>query len=343
MKAAVLHAVGDLRIEQAPTPRLSRHERACLVRVKYAGVCGSDIARVSKDGTYRMPLIPGHEFAGLVEQAGPDSPVKPGRLVAVYPLLPCFECTSCMDKQYPQCERYNYFGSRCDGGFAEYVKVPYFNLVPVPEGIPAETAALCEPASVAQHGLRTAGMSKGDSVLLFGSGAIGLMVVQWAQIMGAAEVTVVDIVEDKIAVARSLCPGATCINSARTDLKEALRDKRFSLCVEGTGTPGCYPQVVEYARNNGRVLLLGNPAKDVVLERATVSQVLRKQLTIHGTWNSTVGGPCNEWAETLKAVASGALNLGRLITHRYRLDDLIEALEMMRSGKEFYNRVLIEC
>ena len=86
-----------LRIDQVPKPELRENEKACLVRIKYAGVCGSDIARVFRDGTYSMPLIPGHEFAGIVEQAGPGSPVAIGQPVAVYPLLPCFQCLSCKD------------------------------------------------------------------------------------------------------------------------------------------------------------------------------------------------------------------------------------------------------
>ncbi len=175
MKAAVLHPIGDLKIDQVAKPELEENEKACIVRIKHAGVCGSDVARVFRDGTYSMPLVPGHEFAGIVEKTGAGSGVEVGQGVAVYPLLPCFDCPSCKNARYPQCERYDYFGSRCNGGFSEYLKVPYFNLVCVPDSVPLELAALCEPASVAQHAVRTAGISRGDSVLIFGAGAIGLI------------------------------------------------------------------------------------------------------------------------------------------------------------------------
>jgi L-iditol 2-dehydrogenase len=343
MKAAVLHAVGDLRIDDVQKPKLAAGEEACIVRIKYAGVCGSDIARVFRDGTYSMPLILGHEFAGIVEEAGPGSPMNPGQAVAVYPLLPCFECASCLEQQYPQCKNYNYFGSRCNGGFAEYVKVPYFNLVPVPDALHLELAALCEPASVAQHGLRVAKLGEGDNVLIFGAGPIGLIMAQWAYILGASEVTMVDISADKIEAGRAVCPKTEFINNADVDIKEALVGRTFSLCVEGTGAPMCYPLVIEYAENNGRVLLLGNPSRDVVIERATVSKILRKQISIQGTWNSTIAGAVNEWAFTLEKAASGELKLAELITHRYSLDELPEALAMMREGKEFFNKVVIEC
>ena len=343
MKAAVLHAIGDLRIEEVPTPVLAPGEEACLVRIKYAGVCGSDIGRVFKDGTYSFPLIPGHEFAGIVEACGPNAPVGVGQAVAVYPLLPCFACPSCAQQQYPQCEHYDYFGSRCDGGFAEYVKVPYFNLVPAPAGLSLQEAALCEPGSVAQHGLRVAGLKTGDSVLIFGAGAIGLMMAQWAFILGAGAVTLLDIADEKLAAGREICPKATFHNSKDTSVEDLLGTQRFSLCVEGTGAPVCYPQVIRYAANNGRVLFLGNPSRDVVLERPMVSQILRKQLTIHGTWNSSIAGAINEWACTLQAAADRELNLQAMVTQTYPLSQALAALEMMRDGKVFFNRVVLEC
>lgn len=342
MKAAVLHGIGDLRIEEIPAPVLEPGEERCLVRVRYAGICGSDIARVFHDGTYTMPLIPGHEFAGVIEQAGPGSPLPPGRAVAVYPLLPCFECPACSSERYPQCRSYGYFGSRCHGGFAEYVKVPYFNLVAVPQGLPLDLAALCEPASVAQHGLRTAGLYQGDTVLIFGAGAIGLMMAQWAFILGAAEVTLVDVSEEKLRAGREICPQAGFINSRRVRLEERLAGKRFRLCVEGSGAFPCYAAAIAFTADNGRVLLLGNPSSDLLLERSTVSLILRRQLTIYGTWNSTVADSCNEWACTLQAMSDGRLRVGELITHRVPLQELPQALEMMRGGNEFYNRVVVE-
>jgi len=343
MRAAVLHAIGDLRVEEVPDPALAPGEETCLVRVSYAGVCSSDIGRVFRDGTYSFPLIPGHEFAGVVEACGPSCPVGLGQAVAVYPLLPCFRCPSCQRKQYPQCENYNYFGSRCDGGFAEYVKAPYFNLVPVPAGLSLREAALCEPASVALHGLRLAAVKAGDRLLIFGAGAIGVLLAQWAFLLGATEVTLADISARKLEAGRAVCPRATFLNSSATPLEELLGARRFSLCVEGAGAAACYSAAIRYAENNGRVLLVGNPASDVGLERSLVSQILRKQLTIQGTWNSNIAEPENEWARTLATAASGKLALAGLITHCYPLEEIGAALEMMRAGKEFFSRVLIAC
>ncbi len=343
MRAAVLHSVGDLRVENVPAPELEPEEQACLVRVHNAGICSSDVARIFRDGTYRLPLIPGHEFSGSIAQSGPNSPVGLGQKVAVYPLLPCFACGPCARHEYPQCERYDYFGSRCDGGFAEFVKVPYFNLVPVPEEVSFLEAALCEPASVALHGLRVAELRAGDTVLIVGAGTIGVILAQWAFLQGAAEVTLADISDEKLAAARAICPRATCVGGPSVPIEEALQGRNFSVCVECTGVPACYPLLVHLAESNGRLLFLGNPSDDIIFARRVVSQILRKQLIIRGTWNSTIAPECNEWMATLQAVAAGHLNLHALVTHRYPLAEARTALEMMADRQQFFNRVILEC
>ncbi|MEI6519340.1 MAG: galactitol-1-phosphate 5-dehydrogenase [bacterium] len=341
MKAAVLHAIDDLRIENVPTPTLIKGEEACIIKINAAGVCGSDISRVFKDGTYSFPLIPGHEFAGEIIETGNNCPYKIGQIAAIYPLLPCRKCPSCLEQRFQQCDSYNYFGSRCDGGFAEYIKVPYWNIVPAPDGVSAAEAALCEPASVAQHGMRNVKVTTGDSVLIFGAGAIGLMMAQWAFIFGASNVVLADISNDKLNAGRKIVPDAEYINSMETSIEEVLKDRKFNVAVEGTGAPAIYQQVIKFTAKNGRILLLGNPSKDVLIERSIVSQLLRKELTIHGTWNSTLE-PYNEWAATLQAISESKLNVKNMITHRYQLDDALKALHMMREGKTFFNRVILD-
>ncbi len=119
MNAAVLHAPADLRYEQVEIPSFNEDE--VLVRVRAAGVCGSDLGRVMKTGTYRFPTIPGHEFCGEVAEVGAKvKEFKPGDRVAVAPILPCGECEFCQAGDYGLCDDYNYLGSRTHGGYAEY-------------------------------------------------------------------------------------------------------------------------------------------------------------------------------------------------------------------------------
>ena len=184
MNAWVLHAVGDLRYEKVPAPR--RKPGEVLMKIGACGICGSDIPRIYKKGTYHFPTIPGHEFAGTVVEA--DRGELLGMTAAVFPLLPCGECEYCRSENYAQCMNYNYFGSRCDGGFAEYIAVSEWNLVPAGGSIGIEEAAMCEPAAVARHAALLGGIGDGHTVAIFGAGPIGLMLGQWARALGADRV-----------------------------------------------------------------------------------------------------------------------------------------------------------
>ncbi|MBM3190958.1 MAG: galactitol-1-phosphate 5-dehydrogenase, partial [Chloroflexi bacterium] len=133
MRALVLHAVGDLRLEEVPRPILRAGE--ALVRVAAVGVCGSDVPRVYEHGTYSFPLIPGHEASGVVEEVVGPGPRRPGERVTIKPLIPCRVCPYCQIGAYGQCVAYDYIGSRRDGAFAEYVAAPQENLVPLPDGV----------------------------------------------------------------------------------------------------------------------------------------------------------------------------------------------------------------
>ena len=173
MQALVLHGIGDLRYERVPRPVPGSGE--ALVRVVAVGVCGSDLPRIFEHGTYRFPLIPGHEIAGVVEEVVGIALRRPGERVTVKPLMPCGECAYCQVGDFAQCRSYDYLGSRSDGGFAEYVRAPQSNLVPVPEGVHMVDASLTEPAAVALHALRQGGVEPGDAVAILGTGPIGMM------------------------------------------------------------------------------------------------------------------------------------------------------------------------
>ena len=193
MKAAVLHAPGDIRVENVPVPT-ELLENETLIKVKASGICGSDLDRVLKTGTYNFPTIPGHEFCGIVEKTGDKvKGFKKGDRVAVAPIIPCFSCESCQQGHYGQCVSYNYLGSRTDGGFAQYVKAPEMNLIKLPEEVSYKEGAAIEPAAVTLHGMRSVGVETGDTVAVLGCGTLGLFALQFAKIMGATRTIAVDI------------------------------------------------------------------------------------------------------------------------------------------------------
>ena len=325
MMAAVLHAVGDLRYEEVPRPQAKAGE--VLLKIGAAGICGSDIPRIFTKGTYHFPTIPGHEFAGRIVES--DDPALLGRKAAVFPLLPCRKCAACQVGEYVKCENYDYYGSRCDGAFAEYLAVDKRNLVLLDERITMAEASLMEPAAVARAAIRRMQITLGDKVVVFGAGPIGLMAAQWAKRAGAGLVRVVDISEEKLAFARSL----------GFEPYDAERDGLVQCALEGTGASPAINNAIRALAPNGRLVLMGNPFGDMNIERGVYSEILRREITMVGTWNSSYNDRVNDWKAVADVMAAGDMVFEPLITHRFTLDRCNEALEMMRDKKEFFNKV----
>ncbi|MFH1084911.1 MAG: galactitol-1-phosphate 5-dehydrogenase [Chloroflexota bacterium] len=350
MGALVLHAIGDLRYERVPMPTFQAGQ--ALVRVAAVGVCGSDLPRVYEHGTYRMPLIPGHEAAGVVVaviepavEAPGDAPVPPGTPVAIKPLIPCRRCAYCQIGAYGQCVAYDYIGSRRDGAWAEFVAVPQENLVPLPPGVALDEAALAEPLAVALHAVRQGGVQPGDCVAVLGAGPIGMLVAQWARLWGAGRVLLVDLDPAKLALVEELALGQT-FNARQGDPVAWVLGETdgmgADLVVEAAGAPATLEQALRIARPLGRVVIMGNPAGAVTLPEATVSGILRKELTIRGTWNSQFTRlPVDEWQVALEMLAAGRIRVAPLITHRVPLAEGPAILERMRRRDTFYGRVLL--
>ncbi len=347
MRALVLHGIGDLRLEDVPRPAPGPGE--VLVRVAYCGVCGSDIPRVFVKGTYRFPTICGHEFAGTIEQCGAGvAGYQPGDRVAVFPLVWCGRCAACERGAFVMCSNYDYYGSRRDGAFAEFVAVPAQNLLRVPEGVSLAAAALTEPAAVALHAVRRAGRALvGQTAAIFGAGPIGLLAAQWARRIGADQVILFDPVAEKLATARRL--GFTLVfdPTSRDPIEvvsELTAGQGAEVCIEAAGVPRTFCQAIGAARAAGRVVLLGNPSADVTLPAALISQAMRRELDLVGVWNSSFSpaGNNDDWHAVMSAAAERRLELEPLVTHRVPLENAPAAFAMMRDRTEFFAKVLVE-
>lgn len=346
MLAAVLHAPGDLRIETDYVPPFKPGE--ALVRVKYVGVCGSDLDRVMKTGTYVFPLVPGHEFSGeiLSMPEGTKSSFKPGDRVVAAPIIPCRGCDACEKGQYGLCDSYDYVGSRRNGAMAEQVYVPVENLLPLPDSVSFQEGAMIEPASVTLHGALNARITAGDRVCVLGCGTIGLFAVQFAKIMGANLVIASDIEPAKLELAREL--GAdVLVNPLSDDLQAVVAahtdGRGCDLVVETAGTPQTQQVMPIYAKNRGRILLLGTAHKDVVLSPRIYERIVRKELTLLGSWNSfSTPFPGIEWRACLDYVAAGRLNLKDMISHTVPLADAPSIIGAMSRRELLFTKVLLE-
>ena len=289
MKAYVLNGINQLDFVEVPKPKLREGE--VLVEVQAAGICGSDIPRIFETGTYHFPTIPGHEFAGVVCEVQAEMDVAwLGKRVGVFPLIPCMSCQPCNEKQYEMCMYYDYLGSRRDGGFAEYVAVPVRNLIELPDEVSFETAAMLEPACVGIHALGRVDMQKVHSATVFGPGTIGLLIAQWLRVLKVENIYLVGTNEKQRELALKL-GFEQFYNGNETDAVRAILDETkgagTDLTIECTGLGSVLEQCLELTKRGGEVLVVGNPHGDLDLPKAIYWKILRKQLHISGTWNSS--------------------------------------------------------
>ena len=332
MKAYVLHGVNDLRYEDAPIPECPKGW--VIVQVKAAGICSSDIARVFTKGTYHFPTIPGHEFSGVVYSVvDEENQSWEGKRVGVFPLIPCRECPQCKQKQYEMCANYDYLGSRRDGAFAEYVAVPLWNLLPLPNEVPLEVAAMLEPLSVGLHALKKAEIKQTDSVAVIGTGMIGISAAQWAKKYTAGEVVVIGRNENKRYLVES--------TGLPYEVHTKAEGKEYDVVLEAVGTPESVDLALNLIRPGGTVVLMGNPSGDILLTQNTYWRILRKQLIVKGTWNSFYDGDNkSDWTEAIEALAKGEVEVKSLISHTFPQERLIDGLQLMRDHKEPYCKIM---
>lgn len=341
MKASILYDIGDLRYEDIPKPVLRENE--VLVNVKAAGICGSDINRVFKTGTYHFPTVIGHEFSGIVVEA-PNHPDLYGKRVGVFPLKPCFKCTNCQEENYEMCSNYDYLGSRCNGGFEEYVAVPAWNLIELPDTISYEEAAFLEPTSVAIHALSQPNEVRNRVVAIIGPGTIGNILCQIARLLNAKSIIMIGRTQRKLDNTLKLGANYT-INSVTQDVKTSIMEITNNLgadiVIEGTGACESLSLAIEITRSGGEIVLMGNPLDNMNLTKTVYWQILRRQLKLCGTWNSSFSEKKNDWKTALSYMETGKLDLRSLISHRLPFNSLKEGLNIMRSADIISNKIML--
>ncbi len=343
MKALVLHGVGDLRLLEVEVPEL--RSGCVLLRIKACGICSSDKERIYVTGTYHFPTIPGHEFSGQIVAVADD--VDESYLekrACVFPMLPCMKCPACESEEYAQCVNYNYFGSRCDGGFAEYLVVPLWNIITFPDTLPYEVAALCEPSAVSLHAVNLAELENTDTVAVVGTGTIGFLVAEFAR-KRAKKVFICGRTGEKLEHARALGYETIDISgpSYRDNAFKTTDGTGFNVVFEAVGSTCAISQAVDMAGNFGRIILLGNPKGDLSLEKNIYWSILRKQKSIRGAWNSRYSKKQNDWKEVLSLMEADPSGFKRLITHKFYVEDYKNAFDVFRGegAKEFQLKIML--
>ena len=342
MNALNLHGVGDLRYEEVDAPKLEAG--TVLVKIKACGICSSDIPRIFTTGTYHFPTIPGHEFSGQIVAVGDGvDEALLGRRTCVFPMLPCRKCRACEMEEWAQCSGYSYFGSRQDGGFAEYLVVPLWNLVPFADSVPYEQAALCEPAAVSLHAVNIAVVKKGDNVVIVGTGAIALLIGLFAKRRSeTGKVIIAGRSADKLENAAKM--GFDTVNTSLEDIAAGVKRITGSdgaeVTIEAVGTNEAISNAVKAAAALGKVVLVGNPYDDLKMEKNIYWSILRKQLTLAGSWNSNYNSRVNDWKEAISIFESGDIDLKGLISRTYPMREYEKAFADVRDKNTFTLRVM---
>lgn len=312
MKAGVVHAKEDIRYEEIEQPVLEAGK--VLIKVKYTGICGSDIPRVNGDACHYFPNVLGHEFSGVIEKTGEGvTKVKAGDHVAGVPLVPCMKCEDCQKGNYSLCRKYSFIGSREYGSFAEYVAVPESNAVKYDSSISFEQAAFFEPATVALHGLKRLNYEGGKTVAILGGGTIGMFTLQWAKIFGAKKVVVFDIAKERLELGKSLGADAG-INTLEADFMEQAMNvtdgKGFDYVYETAGNTSTIKMAFGLAGNKGGICLIGTPTKKIEFSVEEWENLNRKEIILTGSWMSySAPFPGEEWNACAHYFKTGELKI----------------------------------
>ena len=346
MKAAVLHAKNDIRFEDIETPKPKKGQ--VKIKVKYTGICGSDVPRVNGDACHFFPNVLGHEFSGTVDEIGEGvTSLKPGDRVAGVPLVPCMKCGDCLRGDYSLCKHYSFIGSREFGSFAEYVVVPEKNAVPFGDDVSFEQGAFFEPATVALHGLKRLDYQGGKTVAILGGGTIGLFTMQWAKIFGAAKVVVFDITPERLELAKRLGADAV-INTGGKDYMDQAKaltgGAGYDYVYETAGNTVTIKMAFQLAANKAGVCMIGTPTKELSFTVSEWENMNRKEFMLTGSWMSySAPFPGKEWDMAAHYFQTGQLKFDEsLIFKKIPLSDIGGAFEMYKVPGTVKGKILVD-
>ncbi|MEU6054806.1 zinc-dependent alcohol dehydrogenase family protein [Streptomyces xanthochromogenes] len=321
MKAAVISSPGVVTIETVDDPVPGSRE--VVIQVAACGLCGTDLHILQGEFAPSLPVVPGHEFAGEVVGIGTEvHGLSLGDRVAVDPSLYCNECHYCRIGRNNLCERYAAIGVTTGGAAAEFAVAPAANCVRLPDRIRTEDAALIEPLSCAVRGYDVLRSALASHVLIYGSGTMGLMMMELAKRTGAATVDIVDINPERLATARQL--GCThAVGSA----DEIERPRGWDVVVDATGSERAIQDALGRVARGGTYLQFG--VADYAA-RATIEpyRIYNQEITITGSM-----AVLHSYERAAELFAAGVLDPDVFISHRFPLTDYAAALAQFQAGR----------
>jgi L-iditol 2-dehydrogenase len=334
-RAAVLHGVHDLRIDDVPVPEPGPRE--VLVEVRAVGVCGSDVHYYEhgRVGAHVVdePLVLGHEAGGVVVGQGPGATRhQVGQRVALEPGVPCGACRQCRAGRYNLCPEVRFFATPpIHGAFANYVVIHQDFAFALPDSISDDAGALIEPLSVGVWACRRANLRGGEHVLVTGAGPVGLLATQAALALGATQVTVTDVNPHRLELARRT--GAT----ATLDLRQQPLDQtgvEADVLLECSGHPAALADGIRALRPAGVAVAVGmGPGEEATVPLALLQN---RELTLTGTFRYA-----NTYPTAIELVATGRVDVEAIVTGHYPLDDAEKALQASRQDPRSVKAVVV--
>ncbi|MGE5619754.1 MAG: zinc-dependent alcohol dehydrogenase [Sphingomonadaceae bacterium] len=328
MKAVVYHGAYNVRMEDRPLPSLDEGE--VLIKVAYTGICGSDVSiYMGKHPRAVPPVIIGHEFSGeVVDLMAPGSGLNVGDRVAVEPLFNCGVCYACEDGAYNSCVNLKMPGHNTDGSFAEYAKAPANRVHKLPEGLSMEIGATVEPTSVAVHAVRRSRLKLGDRAVVLGAGPIGLLVAQAARLTTELPITLVEVSDWRLELARRL--GFDVVDAKQEDIRQAILDRTggrgAAVVFDAAGAAPLTEQVSTFVKVRGQIVMVAMPKEPRPVDLGIFAF---KQAEMVGC-RAFTSGDCRA---AIAMMAEKKIDVAPLITHTMPLEQFHEGLEIAKKAE----------
>jgi len=335
MKAIVIPAPHQIEIRDIPMPQVKEGE--ALLKVKYVGICGADVASFTGNQPFTTyPRIPGHEFsAEIVTIPENEKGLKPGDIVTCNPYFNCGECYSCQRGFVNCCTDNQTMGVQRDGAFCEYVAMPVDRIYPG-QGLSAQELALIEPFSISQHAISRATIKETDNVLVIGAGPIGLFALLAAKQL-CKRIVVADILDNRLALATQYGADAV-VNTKTCSLAEFTAQftdgNGFDVCIEACGAPETFLGCIDSAAFASNIILIGNGKRETTFLH---SVILKKELNIHGSRNALKA----DFLNNIALVASGKADVMKMVSGVYEMQDALDAFKALSNNDGTLAKLLI--
>lgn len=311
-----------------------------LVQVATCGICGSDIhAYHGRHPFIKCPIVQGHEFSGVVTELGADvTGVRVGQRVTVIPHLACGKCYGCKLGKSNLCENLKFIGCQSEGAMAEYLAIPAEMIVPLPDDIDFEEGALIEPLAVGVHAVNRSNLKKGNSLLIYGAGPIGLLTLQAAKAKGAGEIIIADLSDWRLQKAKEL-GAAYIVNPAKENLKEYIKNnfpsRGIDLIFECVGVASTVQETIEIARKGSQIIVVGVFGKEVPIKMGWVQD---HELNLLGSCSYVR----EDFLEAIEFIQQKKVDVKSLVTNRFPLHEIAQAYELIEQERDKILKVLIQ-